>query len=353
MNLEQFEKLKEDYTEELVLQYCEYIDPFDIKEFHQRARANDNQQKNIMVWKARYMNGTEQKAPVSTRGEVDMEGISRGIGAQLAKEAMEKRGKDHPEYREIRLWVCRFMDEFLCFTDEQWEDWQDAGNDHLGGESNTDDDIKGAIRRRIKSNRLTKIVKDANGGQVLKPEDDLKLFCDLAGKQLKTKLYKNSHRSWKFISNRVKECLEPGITTSQGRKTWTSAELAKLYREDTGTEWEGKDFKDISSGEHVAVVNDLGRLDPNLGGQIVRNVRDHPGTVQTILVSLKSLEGLADTDIYRNRNSVSKYVERTLKQFLNPPICYVKIVKQIPSDKFGVTTIWSNSSDIEKLKIVN
>tara|TARA_R110002126_G_scaffold291173_1_gene450700 strand:+ start:2265 stop:3326 length:1062 start_codon:yes stop_codon:yes gene_type:complete len=353
MNLEQFEKLKEDYKDELVLQYCEYLDPFEIKEFHQRARANDNQQKNIMVWKARFVNGTDQKSPVSMRGDVDMEGISRGIGAQLAKEAMEKLGKNHPEYREIKLWTCRFMDEFLCFSDEQWEDWQDAGNDHLGGESNTDDDIKGAIRRRILSNRLPKIVKSENGGVPIKPEDNLKLYCDLAGKHLKSNLYKNSHRSWKFISNRVKECLEPGVTSAQDRKTWTTTELAKLYREDTGTDWEGKDFKDISSGEYVAVTNDLSRLDPNLGGQLLRNLRDSPGTKQTVLVALKSLEGLKDEDVHRRRASVVKYIERTLKEFRNPPDCWVKTVRQIPSDKFGVTTIWTNSSGQERLKIVN
>lgn len=353
MNLEQFEKLKEDYGEDLVLSYCKYIDPSEIKDFHQRARANDNQQKNIMVWKARFMNGDENKAPVSMRGDVDMEGISRGLGAQLARDEMEKKGKDHPEYLDIRLFACNFMDEFLQFSDEQWEDWQDAGNDHLGGESNTDDDIMGGIRRRIKSNRLAKIVKDRNSGNTVDAKSDLKLFCDLAGKYLKENIYKNSPRTWMFISNRVKECLEPGVISAQGRKTWTSKELTRLYRDDTCTDWEGKDFKAISAGEHVAVVNDLKRLDPNLGGQILRNVRESPGISQTILVSFKTLEGLSDADIVRMRQSVAKYVEKTLKHLKRPPACTVKTVKQIPSDKFGVTTIWSNERNLDKLKIVN
>ena len=156
-----------------------------------------------------------------------------------------------------------------------------------------------------------------------------------------------------FISNRVKECLEPGVISAQGRKTWTSKELTRLYRDDTCTDWEGKDFKAISAGEHVAVVNDLKRLDPNLGGQILRNVRESPGINQTILVSFKTLEGLSDKDIIRMRLSVAKYVEKTLKHIKRPPICTVKTVKQIPSDKFGVTTIWSNERNLDKLKIVN
>jgi hypothetical protein len=120
MNEKQFEYLKKTYGKAFMDSIEEY-DPSSFKEadFNQRARVNGNQQQNIGRYTRQFIDGVEQEIPVSMRGREIMEGISRVKAGQEAQ-------KVKPEFR---VKGTNFLHDVLGYTDEQWEDHQDSGND--------------------------------------------------------------------------------------------------------------------------------------------------------------------------------------------------------------------------------
>ena len=327
MNEKQFEQLKRIYGKEEVENHCDWVDPKKIKVFKQTARINGNQQDRINEYATQFRNGVKQKVPISVKrsGEVCMEGITR------AKAAIEA---------DVEVWVCTFMDTELGFTEEQWEDWQDAGNDHLGNTPATEDDMKGAISRRLESGRLCKIVKARNNDKFLDKNsaEDVEEYCKIGGKWFKEELYPNRPRSSKWFANRIEDLIAPSAIARSGLVTHTNEDLISLYKDLGGTKWEGSDFKSISGGEHVQVLRDNARISPNIGGSLLEHSINHPLIKQTIIISYSNLVGKEPGDIDEDRKSA---VEKLEGYFHKLGIKDYRVVhtKQHENDKFGFTDL--------------
>lgn len=298
MNEKQFEKLKRIYGKKEVEKHCKYVDPKTILVFKQTARINGNQQDRINEYATQFRNGIKQKVPISVKrnGEVCMEGITR------AKAALEAG---------VEVWICTFMDTVLDFTDEQWEDWQDAGNDHLGNTPATEDDMKGAISRRLASGRLCKIVKARNSDKFLDKNsaEDVKEYCKIGGKWFKEELYPNRPRLSKWFANRIEDLIAPSAIARSGFKTYTNKDLISLYKTLGGTKWEGSDFKSISGKEHVQVLRDNARISPNIGGSLLEQSVTDPSIKQTIVISYSNLVGKTTASINKDRKSAVEKLE--------------------------------------------
>ncbi len=336
MNEEQYNYMIKTYGQPF-LDSIEEIDPGDVKSFNQRARVNGNQQNNISRYTQQFLNGTEQKIPVSLRGSECMEGTSRAKSKQQAHRADKKQ----------RLKATNYMHEVLGWTDEEWEEFQDNANDHAGNSPATDDDMEAAVERRIQNHRMDTIVKNVTG-KILNPRkkpEDLEEYVEAAGRYMKENVFPKSPRTNVWFKNRVRDFLKNDVNKVSSRKTYTPVDNAKFFRDSGHSKWSGHSTATVDKNEHLIVINSKSKFDPNISGALTHQVREYPHIKQTVAISLSNLTGLSDSDIDKIRQDIVTLVKRTVAMFKNPPNVQVVSFHQKASDSHGVTLLWDSKEE--------
>jgi len=324
------------------LNSLEWVDPDEIQDFNQKARINGNQQNNIARYTSQFLNGTEQEVPISLRANTCMDGTTR----LKAKQAVKKVDKNQ------KVLVSRFQQKVLQFSDDEWEDFQDSANDHLGDTPATDADMEGATLRRINNGRIFNIV---NKGRTvpLDPEknsEDLEPYANAAAKYMKEDIYPRSARTERWFYNRIEKALSKPINQKLGRITYSVVDNVRYYRDSQHSSWDGADSKAISYNEHLIVINSKSRFDPNVSGVLTQQFRDNPGVKQTIAISLSNLNGMTDSDVKKTRKDIVESVKKTLKVYKNTPEVSVVIFRQLPGDRFAVVELYNNHHSVTATK---
>ena len=337
MNEKQFEYLKKTYGKAF-LDSIEEFDPssFTEADFNQRARVNGNQQQNIGRYTRQFIDGVEQEIPVSMRGREIMEGISRVKAGQEAQ-------KVKPEFR---VKGTNFLHDVLGYTDEQWEDHQDSGNDHKGNAPATDPDMEAATTRRLNNGKLDKVVK-ASLNKVLNPRknpQDLEEYAEVAGKHMKQSIFPNSERTHVWFKNFIIRQLEVEANKSVGRRTFTKTDNAKFFKDSLYSEWAGDSTSSISNEEHLIVINDKDRFDPNVSGALIKAARETPTTKQVIAISISNMVKMSDDDVESARNQIVDLTKKTVAIIRKAvPQFQVSVVKypNLAKDPQRVFELWS------------
>lgn len=329
MRDEQLQRLYKDYTKAHVDKYIKWVPLNTITGVNQRARANGNQQDNISNFASLFGNGQKQLTPVSLRGSEVQDGASRYRGKQKAAIADPSQ----------RILVCTYMDEVLNFSDEDWHDWQDNANNHPNARPTTNEDIDMSIRERIKKNTLIKRVRKETGDRIAQDDTDGRFeeFCTIAGKCLHADLWYNQPFTPAKIAGRVRAVLVGAVNIKAGRTTYDQKELVKNYDEFNVQGWTGKNFKVVAGNTHVAILSSYVRIDPNIGGVMLKNSEENPGVTQVVLISLKSLNGKTDAEISEERRKCAAKLYRYADKLQMKLI--VEHSEQLPSDKPGFTEI--------------
>ena len=330
----QLQKLYNLYGKKTVKNHIKWVDLSTITDVNQRARANGNQQNNISNFTALFSRGDTQTTPVSLRnGHEVMDGVSRYRGKVGADKVVPQK-----------LLVCTFMDEVLKFSDEEWHDWQDDANNHINTHATTNADIDESIRWRVANNTLTKMVHAHTNDPTLDPNNPktFNAYCKAAGEALHEKLWYNQPFGASKITKRVKDIVRAPVNVLANRKTYDMSQLVAKYEDENTHGWTGKSFAKIAANTHVAVLNAEGRIDPNIGGVMLKNAEDNPGITQVVLISFKDLNGLTDKDIKDSRKRIAKRLYRYANR-LGMKLS-VEYVNQLGSDKPGLTKIRKNSS---------
>ena len=98
-----------------------------------------------------------------------------------------------------------------------------------------------------------------------------------------------------------------------------------------------RSFRTIAGNTHVAVLHGESRIDPNIGGVMLKNSVENPGATQVVIISLKSLNGKLDKTIKEERKKSAaklyKYADKLQMKLI------VAHSEQLPSDKPGFTEI--------------
>jgi hypothetical protein len=306
--------------------------------FDQGARVKGDLQDKVNRYTQQFLGGVPQEAPISVvplnGGYVVKDGVTRGRGKQGARvvDATQK------------VLVSDFHHDRLSYGADEWEDFQDKSNDHLGETENSEADMKHAVEKRILSARLDHLVKAANGGTPVDYDNDLSEYAKVGGRWFKDELFTNSGKTWVWFSNRIKDTLAKAGKLTTSIDTYTAADLQKLYVDTGGTNYAGikGDFKHISGNERVFVLRNNGRWHPNLGGSLTGHLRNSPNTDYTILIAYDRVAAKEDSDIVADRAATVKEVKEIVALYKAPCIISVKSAKQTPADKNGITEHWTN-----------
>jgi hypothetical protein len=335
--------------------YNKWVDPDCLLEFDQKARVKGDLQTNIERYTGQFLNGVAQNIPVSvvpipgSNGYRVHDGVTRGRAKQLAK--------PHDATQEVL--INTYCHEVLCFTAEQWEDFQDSANDHLGAQASTDNDLKGAVQKRIDSGRMDSIVKGENNGIRLDPTNpkEVTQYSDLGGKWFANEIFPNSGRRWTYFRNEIKRCLKGSVKYVTKIKTHTDKDLQKSYSDLGGTSYglTSGTFNKISNNERVFVLRSNDRVAPNLYGSFVQHVINNPSADFTILINYDKVLSKEDDDITSDRNEVVSSVAKMFNLISNVSCkVTVKSPDQITSDPAGFQILWdSNRTSGKRLSAVN
>jgi hypothetical protein len=334
--------------------YNKWVDPDELLQFDQKARIKGDLQTNIQRYAGQFLNGVSQKTPISvvpipgSSGYRVVDGVTRGRAKQIAK------NDDSAQ----KVYVNTFCHEVLNFTSEQWEDFQDSANDHLGAQSSTEDDIKGAVQRRIKSGRLDVIVKAENGGLRLDPTDpqEVRKYAELGGKWFVREIFPNCGKGWVCFKNEIVRSLSCSVKYVKKIKTHTDKDLQKMYVDLGRTPYDltGGVFNKISNNEAVFVVRNNNRINPNLYGSLIHHLLNNPSVDYTVMINYNRVLTKGDSEISSDRNEVVSSVKSMLS--LLPKLSLritVKSVEQIDSDPAGFQTLWdSRAASGQRLSVV-
>jgi hypothetical protein len=348
MNEKQFEYLKKTYGKAFTDSIEEY-DPSSFKEadFNQRARVNGNQQQNIGRYTRQFIDGVEQEIPVSMRGREIMEGISRVKAGQEAQ-------KVKPEFR---VKGTNFLHDVLGYTDEQWEDHQDSGNDHKGNAPATDPDMEAATTRRLNNGKLDKVVKGSLNKMLYprKNPEDLEEYAEVAGKHMKEIIFPNSERTHMWFKNYIIRQLEVEANQSVGRRTYTKTDNAKYFKDSLYSEWSGNSTSSVSNEEHLIVINDKDRFDPNVSGALIKAARETPNVRQVIAISLTNMIKMSDSDVEAHRNQIINLAKKTVAIIREAKPQFKAAVVQFPNlskDPDRVFELWTSEAEEQQVEDV-
>ena len=346
MNEQQYLKYKKSYGKEVVEANCQWIDPANLVEFDQIARIKGDLQDNIDRYTGQFLNGIEQETPISvipldsTNGEqmyIVKDGVTRGRAKQNAQLSDPNQ----------QVYISVFQHNILGFGAEEWEDFQDSSNDHLGAQPSTENDLIAAIQRRIVSGRLNRIVKDRNNNVALDPSDpnELAQYAEIGGKYFCEEIFSNAGRTWKFYSNRIIKALEGSVNFVARVVPHTDADTQKEYTDLGGTAYQavGGRWNQTSGNEHVFRLRDNQRIAPNLYGSLVQHQINKPHVDFTVILDYDKVMTKHDKDIIADRKvavaSIIKAVE-----IINPTFkVFIKSAYQIQQDPKGFVTLWSSA----------
>jgi len=364
MNEQQYLKYKKSYGKKVVEANCQWIDPANLVEFDQIARIKGDLQDNIDRYTGQFLNGIEQETPISvipldsTNGKqmlIVKDGVTRGRAKQNAQLSDPNQ----------RVYVSLFQHNILSFGAEEWEDFQDSSNDHLGAQPSTENDLLAAIERRIVTGRLNRIVKDRNNNVALDPSDpnELTKYAEIGGKYFCEKIFPNAGRTWKFYSNRIIKALKGSANYVAQVATHTDADLQKEYTDLGGTAYQagGGSWNQTSGNEHVFRLRDNKRIAPNLYGSLVQHQINNPNADFTVLLDYDNVMSKEDKDIIADRNVAVASIIKGV-QIINPTFkVFIKSAYQIQQDPKGFVTHWSSaetsgetpsSCDVQALSLV-
>jgi hypothetical protein len=209
----------------------------------------------------------------------------------------------------------------------------------------TENDLRGAVQRRIKSGRLDIIVKERNGGSPIDYNVDLDKYARAGGEFFKDELFPNCGHTWKWFSNRIKDVLSKSGKLVASVKTYTDEDLQKEYVAHGGTAYAatGGDFKHLSGNERVFVLRDNSRLNPNLYGSLINHILNDPNSIFTVLMAYDRVETKEDADIRSDRKDALNNIKSVVK-LLNQS-CTVNVVsaEQISTDPKGIMNHWTSN----------
>ena len=340
MNKIQMKDLFDTYGEANVRKYFKWVDPNELIKFDQKARIKGDLQDKVKRYTQQFLGGTVQQAPLSTvplpDGFIVKDGVTRGRGKQGA----------HAVDPTQQVLVSTFQHEVLGYGADEWEDFQDKSNDHLGETESSENDMTHAVERRIKSARLDSIVKARNGGVAINYNNkgDLKAYAEVGGKCFKDELFPNCGKTWKWFSNRIKNTLNKAGKLVTPIKTYTDVDLQKEYAAHGGTAYAATSgFKNINNNERVFVLRDNGRFNPNLYGSLISHIIDNPNSIFTILIAYSRVESKEGADIIADRKEAVESTKNVVK-LLTTNACTVNVVsaEQITSDPKGIKVHWTN-----------
>lgn len=357
MNSIQRKKLVAQYGEAFVAKHERWVCPTTLKKFDQVARQKGNLQDSINRYAGQFLNGQDQEVAISvTTGGANgndltvKDGVTRGKGKQQA----------HRSDPTQKVKISTFHQDVYNYTAAEWEDFQDASNDHLGENPPTENDLRGAVQRRIDNGRLFDIVKAENGGKPLDPTKakQVKKYCNLGGEWFVRELFPNTGKTAKFFSNAIEAVLNKDGTDKID--TYDIGDLIEKYRDNGGTGYDQGSYKkwaDIGmNGETVFCLKGNDRINPNLGGHFLNHAMYTPGGDYTLMIAYDKVLTKEGSDIINDRaTAAAKFkkmyngLKSSFKVTGRVRIVYPYQVKD--TDSHGFTTLWDSGKS--KVTIIN
>jgi hypothetical protein len=345
MNELQYQKYINLYGEKFVKSFEKEVLPDACVKFDQVARVKGDLQENINRYAGAFAQGEPQRVPCSAKPY----GVS-GKHYEI-KDGTTRGEAKNQAYRTDttqRTLISTFQHDHLGFTDNDWEDFQDNSNDHLGGQPTTERDMLKAIGRRIKNTRLNDIVEVANGGVALDPTNaaEFEDYCKVAGQWFRDNLWPNSGRTPKYFSNKVENLLTKAGQVPDTITTWGPQKIQKNYADLGGTGFVPSDkarFKGINpNGEKVVAAKNNNQMVSNIYGALLNHeVRERTNDF-TVILSYDRAFTKEASDIARDRNSFVTEIKKAIKVLDPSFVVRVKTTEQIDSDSAGFTTIYKS-----------
>jgi hypothetical protein len=354
MNRQQYEQLKVKFGVQQVQKYEKWVSPDSLVQFDQLARMKGNLQDSIDRYAGQFVNGVVQETPVtavpigaSGDNYCVKDGVTRGKGKQKAL-------LSDPNQKVL---ISTFLHETQGFTSDDWEDFQDRSNDHLGENASTENDMLGAVSRRMNNGRLSREVTRLNGGTRLDPNKPTEVddYARLGGMWFVSELFPNSGRTWVFFSNAIKRNL---ITASGGTdsiQTWGTEDLIKEYEQLGGTGYTQESYKKAtkssSTPESLFVVTDNSRINPNLYGHYMNHTFVSPNNDYTIIIAYHGARLLTKEpqDVVADRIALVKAVRKMVDALPISGRVTVKSARQIEEgdweDNRGFTTHYDSKAN--------
>lgn len=353
MNELQYNKFKATYGEGFVKGFEKWIDPTELVHFDQVARLKGDQQSNIHRFAGQFLQGHEQQIPIT----VVPHGVS---GDQWTVKDGVTRGRAKQEAYcsdpSQKVLITTLQYSHLDFTEEQWEDFQDNSNDHLGCTPSSSNDIENAIDRRIKSARLNSIVEEENNGKALdsKNSQEFAKYCKLAGQWFARELWPNSGKDSEYFSKKVQKLLATNKSVPDSIQTHNSSKIQKDYAVLGGTHFiptQKARFVGINqNGEKVVAARGNNQVPSNIYGALLWHETQEHKNDFTIILSYDKVYTKEGEDIVQDRVSFVDLIERAVSK-LNPGFAVrVKTTQQIQSDPAGFATIYDSTAPCPKNK---
>tara|TARA_R100001440_G_scaffold51460_1_gene71423 strand:- start:186 stop:1286 length:1101 start_codon:yes stop_codon:yes gene_type:complete len=323
--------------------YDKWVDPKSLLKFDQEARVKGDYQNNVKKYSGQFMNGTEQRIPISVvplgDGYIVKDGVTRGKAKQIAK-------REDPEQLIL---VNTFCHEVLHFTKDDWDDFQDQANDHPGAMPSTEQDLKNAVQKRFQTGRLDTIICNQNNNVKLdyNNKSEINQYCELGGRWFIETLFPNSGYTWKWFSNQIKACISEFGKLVSPVKTYGDTEIKKVYTDQGGTKYSSnsKSMNEISGNEKLFTIRDNSRISPNLYGAFMKHLQSNPSVDYTVMISYTNVLDKEDADIIEARDaaveSIKELLDMLKPEFLEKLTFSVKHMSQLSTDNSGVTTMYT------------
>ncbi len=311
--------------------YLIKIDPRQVVEFRQVARSKGHEAQNINRYFIQFQRGVKQLVPVSVvkigfckKNNWDLYAVCDGITRTKAgqKLALQQVKENKVKEKKTVLWTllaCTYQHEVLNFTTDEWEDFCDRGNDTLGSEPNTDDDMKDGMQRRMGRGRLDVVVskkaKELNLGTITLKKNREK-YLDLAAEFFVNKdygIYRNSRRTKVWFKNRILEILKAGGKITD-KIEWNNDDwVLGEYISYGGTKYsEKKNSKLTSNNEKLYILRAERHVSPQIVGNCLTHKANNPSVGITVVFNFNDLANKSDEDLNETRADVCKtLVERT------------------------------------------
>jgi|6_EtaG_2_1085325.scaffolds.fasta_scaffold04304_3 hypothetical protein len=337
--------------------YLKWINPDLVVKFDQ-VRLGGDQQHMITKLQTQFLNGQEQRIPVSAVPINTPEGtkyiVKDGVTRTKAKQ------NAHSHNKKQKLLISTFEHEYLNYTSDQWEDLQDMANDHEGASPATDNDYINAIHRRFSNGRLDNIITEMNNNEKLDlgNPDDYDTYQSLGADYFMKEIFKNGARNKKWWKNRIKDTISKSTPILKKKKTYNNKELKKIVNNSPKTPYYDEsekvkvDWKPSKKGVKAFILKDNKRLSPNLDGSLVNHVKNSKDDYH-IIISYEDVNSVTEEQIKQNRIDAVKSITSTIDIF--SAAGYMKNItvkifhtEQIQSDATDLTEIY-DSSKVKKI----
>jgi len=321
--------------------YLKWVDPNLVVDYDQ-VRLGGDQQHMITKLQTQFLNGQEQRIPVSAVSINTQEGtkyiVKDGVTRTKAKQ------NAHIHNKEQKLLISTFEHEYLNYTPDQWEDLQDMANDHEGASPATDNDYVDAIQRRFKDGRLDNIITSMNNNKKLDlgDPDDFNAYLSLGADYFMKEIFKNGARNKLWWKNRIKDTISRSAPILKKKKTYNDKELKKIINNSPKTPYYNEsekvkvDWKTARNGIKLFVLRDNKRLSPNLDGSLINHIKNSKDDYH-IIISYEDVNSVTEEQIKQNRLDAVKSVENTIN-LIDPAYMKNITVKMFYTDHLEVAS---------------